>query len=151
MFAGIALSGARLAASVTLANGEDMGKHFDLSPYGDTVTVKSFELEVLCGRDSMDAAARSVPPPAPDGSAASVNPVAFGISHRNQLIAQSISKVNGQPVSRPYIEWSDWSLRTQEFVVAAFGRLNEATKDEVADFLKASFGVTRPNAAFAPF
>lgn len=128
-----------------------MGKHFDLSRYGDTVSVKSFELEILAGRDSLDATARSIAPMPADGTPPTpTHPLVFGVLHRNQLIAQSISKVNGQLVERPFIAWQDWSLRTQEFVVAAYQRLNEAKKSELDDFLGASFGTPqRPNDASA--
>lgn len=116
-----------------------MGKPFDLTGRG--CSIKSFELEVLTGRDSLDAAARAMPPPPSDGSPPPpINALAANIAHRNQLIAQSISAVDGDPVVRPYTAWEGWSLRTQEFVVGAYMRLNEATKEELDGFLKAHFG-----------
>lgn len=118
-----------------------MGKRFDLTKYGNTVSIKSFELEELVGRDSMDAAARSMPPAPSDGSApAPIHPGQFGIMHRNQKIMQAISKVNDQAVIRPHMEFQDWTLRTQAFVCLAFDRMNDVTKEEENDFLVLHFG-----------
>lgn len=111
---------------------------FDLSKFKG-VSIQSFDMEEMTGRDSLDAAARAVGPGGGDG--ARPNAFQLNISHRNQLIAQSIAKVNGDIVTRPCLDWESWSLRTQEFVMAAYMRLNEATKIEIDDFIKAHFDV----------
>lgn len=108
--------------------------HFDLSKYRG-LSIESFDMEEMTGRDSLDAAGRALgPKPSSSLSAYQLN-----IMHRNQLVAQSISKVNGDLVPRPYTAWEGWSLRTQEFVMRAYTRLNEATTDEVEGFTKAHF------------
>jgi len=109
---------------------------FDLTKYRG-VSIKSFDMDEMIGRDSLDALARAVGPR--DDNAPPVSGYQMQVSHRNQLIAQAISKVNDEVVMRPYLAWTDWTLRTQEFVLAAHGRLNEATKDEVDGFLAAHF------------
>lgn len=117
---------------------------FDLSTTRG-VSVSSFDIEEMTGRDSLDAAARAIGPVASDGTDPSRRMSAYelNIHHRNQLVAQSISRVNGKEVPRPFTGWEDWSLRTQEFVVAAYHRLNEASVDEVKDFIKAHFDAPR--------
>lgn len=110
---------------------------FDLSKH-QRVNVKSFDLEELTGRDSIDAAARVTPPPTPGVPAPSGTQVA--IAHKNALIAQSITHVNGEQVVRPYTAWEQWTLRTQDFVVAAYDRLNTVDRKEEEDFLSAHFG-----------
>jgi len=112
--------------------------HFDLSEIRG-VSIASFDLEEMTGRDSLDAAARAIGPRRKDDDGPPPNAYELNISHRNQLIAQSISKVNGEIVPRPYTSWETWTLRTQEFVLAAYSRLNEATNDEVKGFIKAHF------------
>jgi hypothetical protein len=111
-----------------------MGKPFSLTKYKG-VSIETFELEELIGDDSLDAFARIVAP----GGAAS-NQTAMGVMHLNQLIAQSISKVNGELVVRPFTAWTKWNLRTQDFVTAAFTRYNGITKEEREGFLADSFG-----------
>lgn len=106
---------------------------FDLSKYPG-MTVSSFELVELIGKDSLDAIGRTAPP------GANLAPAALNALHLNALIAFSIVKVNDQPVQRPFTEWEGWSLRTQEFVIAAYNRLNSTTKAEIDDFLAQSFG-----------
>jgi len=112
--------------------------HFDVSKHRG-VSVASFDIEEMTGRDSLDAAGRAIGPRTRDNDGPGPSAYELNISHRNQLIAQSISKVNGELVGRPFTQWENWSLRTQEFVLAAFSRLNEATTDEVKDFIKAHF------------
>lgn len=110
-----------------------MGKPFDLSRYPN-LSIKSFELEELVGIDSMDALARVAPP------GANTNQSALGTLHLNQLVAQSISKVDGELVMRPFVDWTKWTLRTQEFVVMAYTRHNGITKEERDSFLEENFG-----------
>lgn len=119
--------------------------HFNLSKYRG-LSISSFDMEEMTGRDSMDAAARAIGPRSSEG--AGPNAFQINIQHRNQLIAQSISKVDDENVVRPHIKWEDWTLRTQDFVVKAYMRLNEATDTEVDDFIKAHFGT--PVAVSAP-
>lgn len=107
---------------------------FDISKIRGA-SISSFDMEEMTGRDSMDAMARSLGPrPSENMSAYQLN-----VLHRNQLVAQSISMVNGESVIRPHMQWEQWSLRTQEFVMRAYARLNEATKEEVEDFIKVHF------------
>lgn len=107
---------------------------FDLSKIRG-VSISSFDMEEMTGVDSMDAAARALGPrPSENMSAYQIN-----ILHRNQLVAQSISKVDDHVVIRPHTQWENWNLRTQEFVMRAYTRLNEATAKEVEDFIKAHF------------
>lgn len=125
-----------------------MGKPFDISKYPN-MSVASFELEELRGVDSMDALARVAPP------GANTNQAALGSLHLNQLIAQSISKVNGEIVIRPFTQWTDWSLRTQELVVMAYTRHNGITKEERDRFLEENFGTpaggnSTPSSASGP-
>lgn len=109
--------------------------HFDLSKLKN-VSIESFDMEEMTGRDSLDAAARVLPR---GNDAQQVSGYELQIAHRNSLIAQSISRVDGVVVPRPYTTWETWSLRTQEFVIAAYNRLNDASKAEVEAFLVASF------------
>jgi hypothetical protein len=107
---------------------------FDLSKIRG-VSISSFDMEEMTGRDSLDAAARALgPSPSAKASAQQLN-----VLHRNELVAQSISAVDGRAVIRPFVQWGDWSLRTQEFVMRAYSRLNEATEEEVESFIKAHF------------
>lgn len=114
---------------------------FDLSKYPG-LSIKSFELIELVGKDSLDALGRAAAP------GASLSPAQLSALHLNQMIAQSITHVDDQPVQRPYTAWESWSLRTQEFVVAAYNRLNSTTGKELADFLAQSFAT--PGAASSP-
>lgn len=111
--------------------------HFDVSKYKG-LSIVSFDLEEMTGRDSLDAAARAIGPKRESGSP-EPNAFQINIQHKNNLIAQSISKVNGKLVQRPCSEWEDWNLKTQDFILAAYTRLNEATDAEVKDFIKAHF------------
>lgn len=125
--------------------------HFDISKYKG-VSIASFDMEEMTGRDSMDAAARSAPPrAAPGEEPPPMSGFQLNILHRNQLIAQSISKVDGELVTRPFTKWENWTLRTQEFVITAYMRINEATKAEMDDFTKAHFdapaAVSTPNSS----
>lgn len=124
---------------------------FDVSKYNLVITdpttstkrpLQSFDLDELIGKDSLDAAARAAPP------GASVNPAQLDALLLNQLIAQSISAVNGEAVMRPYTAWENWSLRTQGFVIRAYHRLNGATNKEMDDFLDHHFGA--PGGASSP-
>jgi hypothetical protein len=109
---------------------------FDLAKFKH-LSITSFEMEEMTGRDSLDASARAAGPRSADS--APLRAFEFTIAHRNQLIAQSIRKVNGDVVPSPYTQWENWSLRTQEFVLAAYSRLNDATKSEIDSFIGAHF------------
>lgn len=115
--------------------------HFDLSRYDKQkrLSVISFDLEEMTGQDSLDAAARAIGPRRAEEDGPPMNSFQLNIQHRNQLIAQSISRVDGQAVVRPFSKWVDWTLKTQDFVVSAYMKLNEAGKGDVDDFIKAHF------------
>src|SRR6266567_1856113 len=101
---------------------------FDISKIRG-VSIRSFDFEEMTGRDSLDAAARAVGPTSQGDNSRRMSAYELNILHRNQLIAQAISKVDDKDVMRPYMAWEDMSLRTQEFIVSAYTRLNEATTD----------------------
>jgi len=119
---------------------------FDLSKIKNC-SVTSFDLDELNGRDSIDAAARAIGPGGDEGSR--MSSYQANMQHRNQLVAQSISKVNDELVQRPYMQWEQWTLRTQEFVLAAYMRLNEATKAEVDGFIMAHFAAPEGQSALS--
>lgn len=102
--------------------------HIDLSKYKG-LSIKSIDLKELIGEDSIAAAQRSVPRNG-GGSAFLVN-----VEHRNQMIADAITQVNGEPVIQPYLGWMKWNLKTQDFVVLAFDHMNSLTAKERDDFL----------------
>ena len=61
----------------------------------------------------------------------------------NQLIAESIVKVDGESVTCPYVGWKAWDLPTIGVVRACFDRYQYVQEKDMKDFLDYSFGVTR--------
>lgn len=113
---------------------------FDLTGI-QRVEIKSFQLVELTGKDSI-AALGAVP-------GTSLHPVAAGALHLNALVAQSIAKVDDASVAPPFAGWDALKLRTQEFIIAAYNRMNAATKVEIDDFFARSFG-SPPGASSPP-
>jgi hypothetical protein len=107
--------------------------HFDISKY-PKMSVKSFDIEELNGQDELDAVARATM----GGQLTTLT--ALQVTQTEQLIAQSISKVNGEPVMRPYTAWRDWTIRTRELVQVAYNRVNSVSIKEQKDFLATHFG-----------
>lgn len=95
-------------------------------------SVKSLELRELDGDASEAAAARVV-----QKDMTQVHGFLLSRQHNEQLISDAIIAVNGQPVITPYLEWKKWNLRTREFVIAAYNKINSTTQAEIDDFFKA--------------
>jgi len=107
--------------------GTSRTRDFDISKY-ENVDVRSFTLRIVTGQDSLDATARSI------GKGDRPNPM-LTFSARSNTIADAIVAVNGVQVVTPYVQWEDWSLRTQAFVERAYDRMNGVTNAEMDDFL----------------
>lgn len=88
-------------------------------------TVRMVVLEELNGEEELDAIERG-------GMS--------GARANEQMIAQMISHVNGEEVTRPYLRWTKWPSRTRDFIRRAAHRLNSASEKELADFERAVFG-----------
>jgi len=92
-------------------------------------SIRSLELAELDGDASDAAAARVV---------AADMKVTHGFllsrAHTAQLIADSITHVNDEPVVTPYVKWQKWNLRTREYVISAYNRINSTTEKELDDF-----------------
>lgn len=115
---------------------------FDLTKYKD-VEIKSFDLEPRRGKDSLDAMARAMPPGIKPGE---IGAHQLQTLHRNALVASAIVAIDGAPVPTPFNEWENYTLRTQEFIVLAYDRMNGMTVKEQNDFLEAHFGAPAPSA-----
>lgn len=103
--------------------------HVDISEY-EGCDIQSFDLRPLKGKDSLAAVQRSVDPKG------NLQPgFIISVHHRNNMIAEAITHVNGEPVVSPYVGWDEWSIRTQEFVVAAYDKLNNVSAEEMKSFL----------------
>lgn len=100
------------------------------------VSIRSFEIEELTGRDNIDALAQALGPDQGKG----MSLLQMNTAHKNQLIANAISSVNDEPVVRPFTAWENWNLKTQEFVVKAFDKINDISKEEMESFLEVNFG-----------
>lgn len=94
-------------------------------------TVKSLVLRELIGDDSDAAAARVVA-----SDMKQVHGFLLSRAHTEQCIADAITHVNGDPIITPYLAWTKWNLRTREFVIAAYNRMNSTTEAELNDFFK---------------
>jgi len=117
-------------------------KVFDVAKYkltipsegGDgEVALTSFTLRELDGEDELAALERAcVAAPAdrmPTGS--------LVIDHQ---VAESFIAVNGNSVQSPYLAWRKWPAKSRDFVRAAWGKMNDAPRKDVDDFLAAAFG-----------
>lgn len=93
------------------------------------VSVKSLTMRELNGDDSEAAAARVV-----NANTNMVHGFLISRAHNEQCIADSIVEVDGSPVITPYVDWKKWNLRTREFVLNAYNRMNGATQTEMDDF-----------------
>lgn len=100
-------------------------KTFDVSSY--KLEIDTFELEEISGEEELAAIER-----------AGTNPT--GSRLQEQMVADSIVSVNGEPVVRPYVDWKKWKSRTRDFVRAAFHKMNSGAPAEIDDFMKAAFG-----------
>lgn len=107
---------------------------FDISKF--KCSISSFHLEELTGRQNIDALAQALGPNGGQG----LNPFQMNVLHKNALVAMSITHVNEEPVIRPFTAWEMWNLRTQEFVVRAYDKLNDVSREEMDDFLSVNFG-----------
>jgi hypothetical protein len=103
--------------------------HVDISTF-ENVSVRSFDIVELRGRDSIDAAVRAIDP-----KAQAVSMLVANSRHKSEMIAAAITHVNGEPVVRPHGAWEEWNLRTQEMVNDAFDFLNSLSRAESDDFL----------------
>ena len=101
-------------------------KTFDLSQY-QPLSVTSFTMKRINGYDELAAAER-------------VTSGNEGASLGEQMIAESITQVDGQDVTTPYVDWAKWCSVTRDFVRAAFDKFNNADKDQIKDFLAEAFG-----------
>ncbi len=108
--------------------------NLDLSTY-KRLSIRSVTLRELNGDDSTLAAQRAI------GPTGAVTAYALTVEHKNQMIADSIVKVNGETVVTPYNDWQRWSLKTQQFVVEAFDFLNENSKEDLKDFRVRVLGI----------
>lgn len=100
-------------------------KVVDLSQFRD-LDIKSFAMVPTNGDDMVFAAERVIPP-----SGGMVDPNLFNLLLRQQLVAGSITEVDGQPVKGKSCQASvQWNSRTREFVGRTFDYMNEMTKDE---------------------
>lgn len=108
---------------------------FDLSKYRD-LDIKSVTVRSVNGNDTLDAAARCIPP---DGGNLDQN--VFVLLMRQQIIAQSIlsyTDANGKTVSctGPCLDSIGWSARTREFLGEIFDHMNGVSAEEREDFRK---------------
>lgn len=106
----------------------------DLSRY-DRLDIKSITMRETNANDTMDAAARSLPP---DGQGISAQQ--FGLEMRNQAVISSIIGYDGKTLTGPCMEYMDWSNRTREFVGEIYDYLNGVSDEERTDFRKALAG-----------
>lgn len=88
--------------------------------------VDSFELSVIDGHAEVRADQR----------------VKMGGNLLEELIAESFVAVDGVEVVRPYKGWLNWNSKSRDFARAAFGRMNNAQKEELDDFFEREFGPT---------
>ncbi len=98
-------------------------KFLDLGRYG--LEIDNITLKTTTGQDEIMAEQR----------AAGRGAHAF----LEELMADAIVAVNGERVVTPYVQWKEWSTRTRAFVRAAFNQLNDASKEEIRDFLADEF------------
>lgn len=87
---------------------------FDLTGYG--CSVESFTIRRLTGADWYAAVDRASGP-------TGIQPTDRAIRHES--FADAVEAVDGEKVVQPYAGWRDWTVRTVEFMSAAFAAVNE--------------------------
>jgi hypothetical protein len=99
-------------------------KRFDCAKYPD-LAIASFELTVLTGADEAAAVGRA-------GESST--------RLQEQLVADAITRVNDEAVTRPYVAWADWDQLTRAVVRGCYLNLHAPTKDEMDAFLATEQG-----------
>ena len=95
---------------------------FDVKKYN--LDIESFTLRSITGEDEISAEERA---------RSSGTTAAF----MEELIAEAIVAVNGERVEvSPYVAWKRWTSRTRDLVRAAFQRINNASQEDLSDFLR---------------
>jgi hypothetical protein len=127
----------------TAASNGRKTKRIDLSAFRD-VDVKSFEIRLTDGNDTLDAAIRCIPP---DGQ--NVDPNLFGVQMRQQLLAGALVAVNDQPVNDDGQQSISWGERTRQLLGMAYDYHNGLTQKERDLFQSMLEGKPAPTASSA--
>ena len=114
-------------------------KTIDLTKYG--LDIKKIEMQTLDGNDHIAAAMRVLPL---DGKP--MDPHLFRIMLQAQMIAGSITKVDGVDQPGSCQDSIKWSIRTREFVGIAFDYMNGISGDEREGFMAELAGGSAPPA-----
>lgn len=100
--------------------------HIDLSEYG--LEIQSFDMRRLTGVDSDAALERIISDKIKHG-------YVLNTKHKEAMIADAITHVNGVPVVNPFVQWQSYGLKLQEFIVATFDFLNIVPASVMETFL----------------
>ncbi len=104
---------------------------FDLSKFRD-LDIQSFAMVQITGDDIIMAAERCSL-----GDSTKIDDNVFGMLLRNQMIAGSITEVDGKPVKGASCQaYMGWNQRTRDFANRAYDFMNSTTETEREDFQK---------------